>query len=99
MYILKCSDDSYYTGSTKNLKERIAQHHAGKGANFTKKHLPVTLIYYEKFERIDEAFDREKQIQGWSRKKKEALVFGNEQRLYSLSKCKNESCHKNFKKK
>ena len=67
MYILKCSDGSYYVGSTKNLEVRIAQHQAGKGANHTKKRLPVELVYYEEYDRIDTAFYREKQ---WSEKEK-----------------------------
>ncbi len=86
MYILKCSDGSYYTGSTNNLKLRIQQHQKGEGANYTKKRLPITLIYFEEFQRIDEAFYREKQIQGWSRKKKEALINGFHEKLPELSK-------------
>jgi len=74
MYILECSDKSYYTGSTKNLEYRLAQHQLGEGANHTKKRLPVRLVYFEEFNRIDEAFYREKQVQGWSRRKKEALI-------------------------
>jgi putative endonuclease len=97
VYILECSDGSYYTGSTNNLQLRIAQHQEGIGSNYTRKHLPVKLLYYEKHDRIDDAFYREKQIQGWSRKKKEALVFGNEHRLKKLSKCNNDSS--SFKKK
>ena len=69
MYILECANGSYYTGSTKNIELRLRQHQSGRGANFTLKHLPVELVYYEEFKRIDEAFYREKQIQGWSRKK------------------------------
>ncbi len=60
MYILECSDGSYYTGSTSNLERRISQHQTGNGANYTKKHLPVKLVYYEKFQKIAEAFYREK---------------------------------------
>lgn len=86
MYILKCCDDSYYTGSTTNLELRLAQHVAGEGANHTKKHLPVELVYFEKFSRIDEAFYREKQVQGWSRKKKEALIENRQNDLPMLSK-------------
>ena len=86
MYILKCSDDSYYTGSTKYLELRIAQHQNGQGANHTKKRLPVKLVYYEVFDRIDEAFYREKQIQGWSRKKKIALINNQKDQLPELSK-------------
>jgi putative endonuclease len=77
MYILLCSNNAYYTGSTKYLAERVQQHNAGEGANFTKKHRPVELIYYEEFYRIDYAFNREKQVQKWSRKKKEALMNGD----------------------
>ncbi len=55
MYILKCSDGSYYTGSTVNLEIRLYQHQHGEGANYTKKRLPAELIYFE-YSRIDEAF-------------------------------------------
>ena len=85
MYILRCSNDSYYTGSTKHLDLRLAQHQAGQGANHTKKYLPVELVYFEEFQRIDHAFYREKQVQGWSRKKKEALIHGNTNNLVPLS--------------
>ena len=74
MYILECADGSYYTGSTKNLKLRLTEHQKGEGANYTRKRLPVKLVYYEAFGRIDKAFYREKQIQGWSRKKKDVLI-------------------------
>ncbi len=82
MYILKCSDDSYYVGSTNNLELRLAQHQAGKGANHTKKHQPVELVYYEEYSRIDVAFYREKQVQGWSRKKKEALIANKPEEVH-----------------
>ncbi len=75
MYILECSDGSYYTGSTKELEMRLAQHQAGVGAKHTSKRLPVKLVYVEEYERIDDAFYREKQVQGWRREKKEALIF------------------------
>ena len=86
MYILECSDGSYYTGSTNNLVFRLQQHQNGVGANHTKKRLPVKLVYFEVFQRIDEAFYREKQVQGWSRSKKEALINGNFGKLPELSK-------------
>jgi putative endonuclease len=86
MYILLCSDGSYYTGSTKNLELRLAQHQSGQGANHTRKRLPFKLVYYEVFNRIDEAFYREKQVQGWSRSKKEALIIGAYDRLPELSR-------------
>ncbi len=85
-YILKCSNGKYYTGSTKNLERRLWQHQNGEGANFTKKHRPVELVYFEEYNRIDHAFYREKQIQGWSRKKKEALINGEETKLPELAK-------------
>jgi putative endonuclease len=84
-YILECSDGTYYTGSTKDLEIRLTQHQDGEGANHTKKRLPVKLVYVEEFQRIDEAFYREKQIQGWSRKKKEALIEGEQNILPQLS--------------
>ena len=85
MYILECADGSYYTGSTTDLERRLAQHQCGEGANHTKNRLPVKLIYYEKFPRIDQAFYREKQVQGWCRKKKEALINGCPELLPQLA--------------
>jgi putative endonuclease len=84
-YILKYSDSSYYTGSTKDLDKRLAEHQAGKGANYTRKRLPVELVYFEEFSRIDEAFRREKQIQGWRKSKKEALIQDFSDKLPELS--------------
>ncbi|HNX60687.1 MAG TPA: GIY-YIG nuclease family protein [Spirochaetota bacterium] len=88
MYILKCNDGSYYTGSTVDMIKRLAQHQSGCGANHTKKHLPVELVFIQQFERIDEAFNREKQVQRWTRKKKEALIDGRENELPLLAKKK-----------
>ncbi|MGY6559957.1 MAG: GIY-YIG nuclease family protein [Nitritalea sp.] len=95
MYILECSDGSYYTGSTKYLNLRLAQHQAGKGSKHTRKRLPVKLLYFEEYARVDEAFYREKQVQGWSRKKKEALMKGFTDELKKLAECMNESHSKN----
>jgi putative endonuclease len=91
VYILECSNGKYYTGSTIDLDKRLAEHQDGLGANFTRKYLPVKLVYVESFERIDQAFNREKQIQGWSRKKKEALIASDLNSLHKLSECKNET--------
>ncbi|TAE54681.1 MAG: GIY-YIG nuclease family protein [Bacteroidetes bacterium] len=88
MYILRCSDGSYYTGSTTDIFLRLMQHQNGEGANHTRKRLPVELIYTEEFDRIEDAFHREKQVQGWSRAKKEALMSGNIEELRRLSKGK-----------
>ena len=95
MYILECANGAYYTGSTNNLELRLQQHQNGEGANFTKKNLPVKLVYFEEFQRVDEAFYREKQVQGWSRKKKEALINGFKEKLHELSECKNETHFRN----
>ncbi len=86
MYILECADSSYYTGSTNDLKRRIDEHQNGKGANFTKSRLPVELVYQEEFDRIDEAFNREKQIQRWSHNKKRALIEEQQEALSKLAK-------------
>ncbi len=94
VYILECSYGSYYTGSTIDIDLRIDQHNDGQGANHTKKRLPVRLVYLEEFQRIDDAFYREKQIQGWSRVKKEALIQDKFEDLNKLSECKNDSHYK-----
>jgi putative endonuclease len=85
IYILDCADGSYYTGSTNNLELRIEQHQNGQGSNHTKNRLPVRLIYYEEYARVDLAFYREKQVQGWNRKKKEALINGKSELLPKLA--------------
>ena len=89
VYILLCSDGSYYTGSTNNLELRLQQHFSGEGSNYTQKHRPIKLLYFEEFSEMSEAFYREKQIQGWSRKKKEALIKEKFEKLPDLSKNKN----------
>ena len=91
MYILRCGNGSYYTGSTTNMELRLEEHRDGIGANFTSKNLPVEVVYVEEFDRIDEAFYREKQIQGWNRKKKEALIKGKPEALPGLSKSKKQN--------
>lgn len=86
LYILECCDGSFYTGSTKYLEKRIWQHQNGLGAIYTQRKLPVKLVYYEEYDRIDTAFYREKQVQGWSRKKKLALIEGRYKDLPLLSR-------------
>jgi putative endonuclease len=86
MYILECSDGSYYVGSTKDIKRRIIEHQEGLGANYTSKRLPVQLVYCEEYDRIDEAFYREKQVQGWRRAKREALINGQSEKLPALAR-------------
>lgn len=98
MYILECCDGSYYTGSTTDLEFRVMLHMIGEGAEYTKTRLPVKLVYFEEYPRIDLAFYREKQVQRWSRKKKQALINGMTDELRRLAECMNNSHYKNFKK-
>ena len=92
MYILQCKDNSYYVGSTTDLPRRIEEHKQGMGAEYTKHRLPVKLVYYEECLSIKDTFLREKQVQGWSHKKRQALINMKYESLKGLSK-------KEFKKK
>ncbi|MGM5469528.1 GYDIA family GHMP kinase [Flavobacteriaceae bacterium LMO-SS05] len=96
VYILECCDGTFYTGSTLDVEKRFLEHQDGRGANHTKKRLPVQLVYIEEFQRIDEAFYREKQIQGWSRNKKIALIDKHYQDLPKHSECRNKSHYKEW---
>lgn len=95
MYILKCADHSFYTGSTKDLPRRLWQHQNGLGANHTIKRLPVKLVYAEHFDYVADAFYREKQVQGWSRAKKIALMESKWEQLHILAECQNDSHYEN----
>jgi putative endonuclease len=86
MYILECADGSYYVGSTKNLEQRMEQHQSGSGCGYTSRRLPVKLVYREEYDRVSDAYYREKQIQNWSRAKREALINGEYEKLPSLAK-------------
>jgi len=86
VYILQCNDKSYYTGSARVLKQRVWQHKTGIGANYTRKRLPVRLVFAQHFDRIDDAYRMEKQIQGWGHDKKRALIQGRFEDLPGLSK-------------
>lgn len=70
VYILLCSDKSFYTGISNNPQKRFLDHQAGKGGRYTRSHKPVRIIYSEHWESKTEALKREKQIKGWSRNKK-----------------------------
>src|SRR4051794_24443831 len=85
VYILKCRDDSYYVGSSWNLEARLVSHQRGEGAEYTKRRLPVLLGFSEHFDRMEDAYHREKQIQGWSRAKREALIRRHFEALPRLS--------------
>ena len=85
-YMLRCCDGSYYVGSTRGLEHRMMQHYSGRGAEYTASRMPVELVWFEAFDRIDEAYAREKQVQGWSRSKREALIGGRIADLRALAK-------------
>jgi predicted GIY-YIG superfamily endonuclease len=88
VYILSCSDGSYYTGHTDNLEMRVARHQQGTFSGYTSKRLPVKLVFYVEFPTRDDAFTRERQIKRWSRRKKEALIAGDWDKLAEYSKGK-----------
>jgi len=77
VYVLRCSDGSYYTGHGDNLDVRLAQHRAGQGGGYTRDRLPVELMYSEWFPDRDSSFHAEQRIKNWSRAKKEALFIGD----------------------
>src|SRR5690606_22560314 len=85
-YILKCSDDSFYIGHTENLEQRIAQHQSGYFTGYTYKRRPVTLVWSESFQTRIEALEAEKQIKGWSKAKKQALINGDWELLSQLAR-------------
>ncbi|WP_273786201.1 GIY-YIG nuclease family protein [Brucella intermedia] len=87
VYILRCADGSYYTGLTKqNIEARLWEHNEGVYDSYTKKRRPVELVFTETYDRIVDAIARERQIKGWSRTKKEALMALDYKRLPELSK-------------
>ncbi len=86
MYMLRCSDDSYYVGSTRNLEARMLQHAAGEGSTYTRRRMPVELVYVHECATVVEAYAAEKRVQGWSRAKREALISGQQHLLPALSR-------------
>jgi predicted GIY-YIG superfamily endonuclease len=96
VYILLCSDGSYYTGCTTAIAQRIAQHEGSAFDGYTSKRLPVKLVFSQSFSNVEDAVRAERRIKGWSRKKKEALIRGDYSMLHSLATCKNETSHKSF---
>jgi len=86
MYILRCSDNTFYVGSTWDVERRLAQHEQGEAANYTRSRRPVALVYVEEYTRIDDAFRREKQVQNWSHAKRQALIDGDVAALRALSR-------------
>ncbi len=86
VYILHCADGSYYTGLTEDLEIRLVQHQMGELPGYTQNRRPVQLVFSDEFSSMDDAIGRERQIKGWSRSKKEALITEDWKRLVELSR-------------
>ncbi len=87
VYILLCADESYYTGVTNNLQKRLAEHNDSTNKiSYPSSRRPLQLVYSQEFFDVKQAISLEKQIKGWSRKKKVALIEENWERLKLLSK-------------
>jgi len=89
VYIIHCSDGTYYTGITSNLEKRIFEHKSGKHPDsYTFSRRPLSLVFFCEFTDINLAIEKEKQIKKWSRVKKEALIKGDLLALPNLAKKK-----------
>jgi len=87
LYILRCRDGAYYVGATRNsLEARVAEHNAGTFDGFTSLRRPVELVFHQEFDRITDAIAAERQVKGWRRAKKEALIAGRYDLLPELAK-------------
>ena len=100
VYILKCSDGSYYTGMTNDINRRLNEHTYGLNQeSYTFHKRPLELVFCADFNDVIQAIAFEKQVKGWSRKKKEAIIKDKWEDLKKLSQCLNKTTHKNFNKK
>ena len=86
VYMLRCSDGSFYVGSTRDLTVRLHQHQIGLGARYTCTRRPVELVWHEEYENVGLAFAREKQVQNWGRAKRLALIAGDYEGLPALAR-------------
>ena len=77
VYMLLCGDGSYYVGQTDDLERRMAQHSSSEFGGYTAERHPLQLVFAEAFPSRDDALNRERQLKGWSRRKKEALIAGD----------------------
>ena len=91
VYILQCSDGSYCTGHTDDLELRLAKHQSGEVEGYTAQRRPVELRYVQECASREEALAAERQIKGWSRAKKEAMMQGDWDRVSRLARGKNQS--------
>ncbi len=95
VYILLCADDSFYTGITNDLERRIGEHNSDNpSVSYTSKRRPVRLVFFEEFNDVNQAIELEKQIKGWSKRKKIAFIDEDWERLKLYSK--NYSEYKNY---
>jgi predicted GIY-YIG superfamily endonuclease len=85
VYILRCADESFYVGITQDLDARLKAHN-GRGATYTFKRRPVSLVYSERYESDTQGVARERQLKRWSHSKKQTLISGDLQKLKRLSK-------------
>ena len=89
VYILKCADNTFYTGITSDLEKRLMEHQSGKHyGSYTFNRRPVWLMYYAEFTDVNRAIATEKQIKKWSKAKKQALIDGKYEKLPNLAKKK-----------
>jgi predicted GIY-YIG superfamily endonuclease len=85
--MLRCADGSYYVGTTRDtLERRIAQHQAAAFGGYTARRRPVALVFSRHFDRIEDAIAAERQVKGWRREKKEALIRGDHAVLPALAR-------------
>ena len=84
VYLILCEDNSIYTGVTNNLDRRLIEHQTKSGGWQTKLHPAISFLYTEKFKTKKDALKREKQLKGWTRAKKEALIKGDLELLRNL---------------
>ena len=86
VYILRCADGSYYNGHTDHIEARLVAHHNGHIPGYTYSRRPVRLVFVEEFSSRQAAFERERQIKGWSRSKKKALIESDWGKLTELAR-------------
>jgi putative endonuclease len=94
LYLVRCSDGSYYSGTARDgLEKRVAEHNSGTFGGYTATRRPVTLVFSQWFDRIVDAIAAERQVKGWSRAKKEALIRGDFEQLKFLARRRRSNPH------
>ncbi len=85
VYIVECRDGSFYVGSTWDVERRVSQHNDGTGSAYTRYRRPVVLRWSAHFDKVEDAYAAEKHLQGWGRRKRQALIDGEVQLLPKLA--------------